>query len=105
MSTPNENDKKDALEVAKQKLSEISGRPFDVDKILAANRAKEERQRKVAKTAQAKIEQTIKAARERRHIVRENELESENENIQEAKLRAAAKQKAQARGEDRSGKA
>ena len=91
MSTPNENDKKDALEVAKQKLSEISGRPFDVDKILAANRAKEERQRKVAKTAQAKIEQTIKAARERRHIVRENELESENENIQEAKLRESRK--------------
>lgn len=91
MSTPNENDNKDGLETAKQKLSGIRGRPFDVDKILAANRAKEERQRNAAKAAQVKLDKAIQQARERRHISREHSLESENEHIQEAKLREAAK--------------
>ena len=95
MTVPDERDKQDALEAAKQKLSEMKGRPFDVDKILATNRAKEERQRNLEKEAEAKLEKVVQEARDRRHTVRERELQTENKRFEEAKLRDTLKNKHQ----------
>lgn len=81
------DDKKSArsLDKAKEDLAEIRGRPFDVDKILAERRAKEERDRKKQQAAKEKLEKTIRAARERRHAIRARELEMENRVLEKNK--------------------
>ena len=75
----NTDDKKKDLDEAKQELSAMHGRPFDVDKVLAENRARQERERMARATAEGKLEEEHKRARERRHELRARELEKRAE--------------------------
>ena len=70
----NAADKDKTLDAAEQKLSGIKGRPLEVGKILAQNRAKEEHDRAMQKKAEAKLEATHKAARERANELRTEKL-------------------------------
>ncbi|MEK7479994.1 MAG: hypothetical protein AAB665_01750 [Patescibacteria group bacterium] len=79
----NAADKDKTLDAAEQKLSGIKGRPLEVGKILAQNRAKEEHDRAMQKKAEAKLEATHKAARERANELRTEKLESENKVLEE----------------------
>jgi predicted phage gp36 major capsid-like protein len=93
------------LDEAKKKLSEMHGRPFDVDHVLAQHRAKQDRERDVRKEAEAKLESARKEARERRHAIQvaekekktqaalEKEFEFQEKNLDFAKREAKGRQK------------
>jgi len=81
----NDDDRKDLDEV-KRELAEIRGRPFDVDKILAENRAREERKRESAQKTKGKLEETVRAAREHRHALRAEELQAMSAQLEEKRL-------------------
>ncbi len=73
---PPPTDDREGLDAAKQKLSEAQGRPFEVDKILAQNRARQAQEEEARKRAEAKLEAEHKAGRERRHAILASELEA-----------------------------
>ncbi|MBI5457047.1 hypothetical protein HY969_04900 [Candidatus Kaiserbacteria bacterium] len=77
MATPHNDpyQEEHGLDEAKKKLSEMRGRPFDVDSVLAQHRAREERGHDVRKEAEAKLEAARKVAREKRHAVQAAEEE------------------------------
>ena len=91
----NAADKDKSLDAAERILSEIKGRPLEVDTIIAQNRAKQERERESHKKAEEKLEATHKAARERANELRTEKLESENK-ILEEKQRQAGSEKGDA---------
>ena len=77
----------DPLDEARRKLDGVGGRPFDVDKILAQNRAKQERERESHKKAEEKLETAHKIGLERRNKLRAEELEETTETLQEKQQR------------------
>lgn len=96
--TDNDRDRDESgLDAAKRKLSEMQGRPFDVDAVLAKNRAKEERQRLVAREAERRIERERGAARERRESLKLKEIEAENRVLSEHEQRLEEAKKGEQR--------
>lgn len=83
----NAADKDKTLDAAERKLSGLKGRTPDVDKLVAQNRAKEERDRAMQKKAEEKLEATHTAARERVNELRTEKLESENKLLEEKQQR------------------
>ncbi len=85
MIVPPADDKKDpyredhGLDEAKKKLSEIRGRPFDVDTILAQDRARKEREMEVRKKAENTLEEERGKARLRRHEIQAAQVVKENQ--------------------------
>ena len=83
--TPPADDKKDpyredhGLDEAKKKLSEIRGRPFDVDQVLAQDHARKEREMAVRKQAEGKLEEERGKARQRRHEIQAAQIAKENQ--------------------------
>ena len=71
------------LAAARRKLSEMVGRPFDVDALLAQERAREERSRSAKKAAQDALEQTLEKARVRRLEIQAQAATSRNETLSE----------------------
>ena len=76
MTGPSDDNEQKKPDDAKQKLSEMRGRPFDVDKIIAEHRVREERERVVRKKVEEKLEHEHALARERRHELRAREVEA-----------------------------
>lgn len=83
MAQQTDKNNDEGLDAAREKLSEMEGRPFDVDKVLAQNRAQEERKREVQKRVDAKLEDVIRSARERRHELRAQGIAKENQLLKE----------------------
>lgn len=81
------------LHDAKKKLSELRGRPFDVDKTLADHRAKSEREHRAQKAIEAKLEEQHRGARARRHELRAQEAEKEESDLEEKRLHLEAAKK------------
>ena len=81
------------LDVAKKKLSDVIGRPFDVDQILAGDRARHEREEKVKKEAMQKLDHELDKARQRRSEMRAKKAESYNETLIEKQDRFAAEKR------------
>lgn len=81
------DDKKDpyredhGLDAAKKKLSAITGRPFDVDQVLATDRARKEREIEVRKQAEGKLEHEREKARQRRHEIQAAQVVKENQSM------------------------
>ena len=75
------------LDAAKRKLSEEKGRPFDVDTLISANRAREERERLARKRAEEKLEEAHSAAAEQRNALRAAMLEKTSEQLREKEER------------------
>ncbi len=69
------------LAAAQKKLSEMSGRPFDVDKILSQQRAKQEREREVGHAAAQKLEKELEKVRQRKNELRAKKVEAENREL------------------------
>lgn len=86
-ATPPADDAKDpyredhGLDDVKKKLSEIRGRPFDVDTILAQDRARKQREMAVRKQAEAKLDEERGKARQRRHEIQAAQVIKENQAI------------------------
>ena len=85
---PNNNDSRDErdLDEAKKKLSEMHGRPFDVDQVLARHRAKQEHEIEVRHKAQVKVDEIRKDARQRRHEIQTTKAAIENQKTLEKEL-------------------
>lgn len=81
---PDQGDQEEqGLDAAKRKLSEALGRPFDVDRILAADRAEHEREQKARLRAEQKLDQTVAKARQRRNEIRAQKVETENRTLKD----------------------
>ena len=76
-------DKDKDLAAAKTKLSEVQGRPLDVDTLIARERAHAERERSARLKAEESLEKTYKDARERRHVLEAKELEQTTRALKE----------------------
>lgn len=75
------------LAAARQRLLSTEGRPFEVDKILADHRAKEEKNRERHQAIAQKLEDTIKEARQKREETQVQKAEQEALARTEKKLR------------------
>ena len=104
MTTPPADDKKDpyredhGLHEAKKKLSEIRGRPFEVDKVLAQHDAKQQRGIEVRREAEEKLKEVRAKALQRQHEIRAAQVLKDNQamlkkdlDLQEANLRFTKK--------------
>ena len=78
-----QQDDKKSLDEAKKELEGVQGRPFDVDKVLAQDRARKERAHEVSKQIEEKLEKEHVAARLRRHELRAAEVEMEHRALEE----------------------
>lgn len=99
--TRNDDQREESLDDAKRKLDGTRGRPFDVDKVLAEDRARKERARIVEKQINEKLEKEYAEVRKRRHDLRAVEV-SREEVLEEKRGRfEAEKQRFKKKQEDR----
>lgn len=89
------------LDEAKKKLDAIKGRPFEVDKVLAAHDARQQRSIEVRREADAKLKEVRAKALQRQHEIRAAQVLKENQTMlkkeldrDEADLRRAKKTEA-----------
>jgi hypothetical protein len=90
---PKKDDAAHDIAAARQKLSEMTERPFDVDALVAQEHAKEEREHKVEHAAQEQLEKIIEKARRRRDDIRAKKVEKENQVLRESTERIEAEER------------
>ena len=82
-----EDDVPSGLEAAREKLMSESTSSFDVEKILAENRIREEHKKEAHKSAMQKLDTELAAARQRGAKVRAQKLEAQRVQYQKAQTR------------------
>lgn len=93
MTGPNDDNGQKGLDDAKQKLSEMRGRPFDVDKVIAEHRVREEHERVTRKKVEEKLEHAHALARERRHELRAEKVEAAGTELAEKRQKFEEKKR------------
>ena len=87
MSQKNDRDDRKSLADARRELSEVRGRPFEVDKAIAQYKSQQERERKETREATTKMEREHTLAREHRHALRAQEIEQVANKLEEEKTK------------------
>ena len=85
MSDYREDDAQGGLDAAKRKLDAVEP-TLDVEKVLAENRIRREREKESRRQAEQKLEKELASARERGNVRRAHELEAER--LQQAKAQS-----------------